>query len=279
MGPASPRHWILLVTFSFIQITDHHLGESDDDRPYGYPAADTLRAVMDHIAAHAAETDFIVSTGDLVNHPTDAAYQFLVNLLALSPSTGIGLPHSIHYGRLWDFPMYLMPGNHDNREAFFNNLFSGVQAERFNMSFLHKDVRFVCLDWGPIDRAELTPELLDFTRGALSGGEPAVLLMHHNVVPSGRPWLDRFIADDIDQFFDVLRGKNVLAMLCGHLHTSYTFEWEGVPVYGLRSTAFQFRYEGRLVPAMQPPHYRVVTVNPAGGVDSHTVEVPLPGTV
>jgi Icc protein len=268
----------ITLTFSFIQITDHHLGESDADNPYGYPAALTFRAVLDHIASHhRQQVDFIVSTGDLVNRPTATAYDFFKRILDLKTAASLSEPHRIHYGSLHDFPIYLLPGNHDERTAFFANLFPGQNgANRLNASFVHQGVRFLLLDWGPGDRGELSPELLGFVEQNLLPDEPAILMMHHNVVPVGAPWLDRFIAEDIEQFHQILHGKNILAILCGHLHSSYERDWEGIPVLGLRSTAFQFRFEGKPVVALQPPHYRLVTIEGDRRLKSRVVEVPLP---
>src|SRR4030042_1342192 len=130
------------MTFSFVHITDHHLGESEHDHPYGYPASATFRAVMDHIAAAtSAEIDFIVSTGDLVNRPTAASYHHLKSILNLSEAKQIPGPHIIRYGRLWNFPLYVLPGNHDERMSFFEHVFrvkSGFQYENsasLNASF------------------------------------------------------------------------------------------------------------------------------------------------
>jgi 3',5'-cyclic AMP phosphodiesterase CpdA len=231
---------------------------------------------MNRIAADlTGKIDFIVSTGDLVNRPTDESYQFLTNVLNLSPADCLPCPHTMRYGRLWDFPLYLLPGNHDDRQVFFHNLFNSVESERFNTCFLHKGIRFVCLDWGGYDRGVLTSELLEFAEQALSADEPAIILTHHNIVPLGRAWLDRFLADGIEKFHDILRQKKVLAIICGHLHSSYEFKWEDIPVWGLRSTAFQFRFEGKPILDLQPPHFRVVTVHDDGRLETRVVEVPL----
>jgi len=150
-----------------------------------------------------------------------------------------------------------------------------VESERLNTCFLHQGIRFICLDWGGNDRGELTSDLLEFAEQALSTDEPAIILTHHNIVPLGRAWLDRFLADGIEKFHRILQQKKVLAIICGHLHSSYEFNWEGIPVWGLRSTAFQFRFEGKPVLALQPPHFRVVTVHDDGRLETRVVEVPL----
>jgi Icc protein len=271
------------MTFSFIQITDHHLGESDQDRPYGYPASLTFRTVLDNIAASGEQFDFLVSTGDLVNRPTDASYSHLKDILRLSAPAEISGPHFIRCGSLQDYPIYLLPGNHDERKSYFRNLFSRQDLAHMNVSFLHKGVRFICLDWGALEQGELNTVLLAFLDSELSAGEPAVLLMHHNVIPLGAAWLDRFISKEISAFYECVRGRNVLGILCGHLHSTYERVWEGIPVLGLRSTAFQFRFDGKPIMVPLPPHYRVVTIEDTEGqpvrLTSRVVEVPLPAGI
>jgi len=268
------------MTFSFIQITDHHLGESDQDHPYGYPASLTFRTVLDSIAASGEQFDFLVSTGDLVNRPTDASYRHLKDILQFGVAAQLPGPHRIHYGSLQDFPVYLLPGNHDERKSYFRNLFDRQDLAHMNASFLHKGVRFICLDWGGLEQGELSTELLAFLDGELGAGDPAVLLMHHNVIALGAAWLDRFLSKEVGAFYECLRGRNVLGILCGHLHSTYDRVWEGIAVLGLRSTGFQFRFEGKPIMVPLPPHYRVVTITGAEGqparLTSRVVEVPLP---
>ena len=74
------------MDFSFIQITDHHLLESEEQIREGFVPGHALRMVMRHIAENVADkADFIISTGDLVEPPTDAAYECAIRLLGLSP--------------------------------------------------------------------------------------------------------------------------------------------------------------------------------------------------
>jgi Icc protein len=268
--------------FSFIHISDHHLGTSDTDNPYGYPAAQTFRTVMGsisrYILTHTAENiDFIVSTGDIVNTSNDEAYQFLINMLNLHLGSQPPGPLYLQYEDLCNFPMYLLPGNHDQRDTFSRNLFPRSRpAPLVNAIFLHNDIHFICIDWGAEDKARLYPETYQFLRRALQETGPFVLFMHHNIVPLGTPWLDRFIADDVERFYELLAKKNVLGIFCGHLHSTYERWLMGIPVYGLRSTAFQFKFQGKPVMVMQPPHYRVVTIE-GEQLTTQIVEVPLDG--
>jgi 3',5'-cyclic AMP phosphodiesterase CpdA len=62
--------------FSFVQITDHHLLEAEDQLREGFCPGHALRMVMRHIAQNVADkADFVISTGDLVEPATDAAYE------------------------------------------------------------------------------------------------------------------------------------------------------------------------------------------------------------
>lgn len=57
--------------FSFVQITDHHLQETETTLTAGYSTAHALRVTLRHLAEHvAASVDFVVSTGDLVETTT-----------------------------------------------------------------------------------------------------------------------------------------------------------------------------------------------------------------
>ncbi|HMQ35857.1 MAG TPA: hypothetical protein PKD53_34450 [Chloroflexaceae bacterium] len=137
-------------------------------------------------------------------------------------------------------------------------------------------VRFVCVDWGPANKAESTPDLPAFLDAALAGG-PAIILMHHHVAPMGHARLDALIADDVAAFAERLAGREVLAILAGHTHATYERSLAGVPVYGLRSTCFQFAPlpgDGPLLRCLLPPHYRIVTVA-GGALTTEVVEVPL----
>jgi 3',5'-cyclic AMP phosphodiesterase CpdA len=101
-----------------------------------------------------------------------------------------------------------------------------------------------------------------------------VILTHHHVAPIGVPWLDNFIADDIDRFWQTVRGKSVLGVLSGHVHMTTETIVEGIPVLTLRSTGFQFARHPQPLLTLEPPHYRVVTI--AGGVlTSRVVEVAI----
>ena len=118
--------------------------------------------------------------------------------------------------------------------------------------------------------------MLTFLREALASGMPSVLLMHHHLVRLGSRWLDELLpaANELDRFWEVVQSGHVLAVLCGHAHITYERYVEGIPVYGLRSTAFPFALQNEPLICLADPHYRLVTIQ--GGIATTRIyEVPL----
>lgn len=250
--------------FSFIQITDHHLLETEETLRDGFCPGHAMRMVMRHISQNVADkVDFIISTGDLVEPDTDATYQGALKLLGINSPAALPGPQHINVEGMKDFPMYFMPGNHDKRDMFTRYLFPESEAPNlYNLTFEHKGVQFILMDWGPESKAYFFPETCEFLKKALQADMPSVLLCHQHVKKIGSRWLDNFLADNLDEFWDVVlpQRKKVLGILNGHVHISYEEEYGGIPLLGLRSTAYPFAKTDDPVVILAAPHYRYVRV-------------------
>lgn len=256
-----------MTDFSFIHITDHHLLETEESLRDGFAPGHTFRKVMRHISEHAADkADFIISTGDLVEPDTDATYQGAMNMLGIHSSAALPGPQHINIEGLKEYPFYFLPGNHDNREMVTRYLFPESQAPKlYNFTFEHKGVQFVFMDWGPDTKAHLFPETREFLAKALQADMPSVIVCHQQVKRIGVRWLDAFLADNLAAFWAVVADpavkEKVLAILCGHMHITYEEEYKGIPILGLRSTAFQFARLDEPTLVLASPHYRFVHVH------------------
>lgn len=255
-----------MQNFSFIQITDHHLLESPEAHREGFVPGHALRMVMRHIAENTADkADFIVSTGDLVEPPTEAAYACAVELLGLSASATLPGPLRLNAEGLHDYPFYFLPGNHDDRELVRRCLFPGsAPVDLYNFTVVHKGVQLVFMDWGPQSKAEFLPETREFLSQALKSGLPSVIVCHQHVKKIGSRWLDSFLADELDEFWSIVTypgvKEKVLGILCGHVHITYEDEYRGIQILGLRSTAYPFARADDPVVILAPPHYRFVSI-------------------
>ncbi len=265
--------------FSFIQITDHHLLESEEAYREGFVPGHELRRVMKHIAENVADkSDFIISTGDLVEPPTEAAYACAIKLLGLDSSAALPGPQHVNAEGLHAYPMYFLPGNHDDRELLTRCLFPGSNpVNLYNFTFEHKGVQFVFMDWGPESKAVFLPETREFLSQALKSELPSVIVCHQHVKPIGSRWLDEFIADEIDDFWGIVTGtgikEKVLGILCGHVHITYEDEYQGVQILGLRSTAYPFAKTDDPLMISAAPHYRYIHIQD-GILTSRVYNVP-----
>jgi 3',5'-cyclic AMP phosphodiesterase CpdA len=261
---------------TFIQITDHHLREAEGSLTAGYSTTYALRTVMQHMAAVIDRADFLISTGDLVETPTDAAYQHVCQVFQARPSADQALGHQlVAVGHRRDVPMYFLPGNHDDRDRFFHWMLPHTAPQPFlNFAFERDGVQFIMLDWGPASKGYGHPELFQFLRQALVRGLPAVLFMHYHIVPSYIPWVDALIAENVHELWPIVRDKPILGIFCGHAHCTYEAVVKGIPIFGLRSTAPQFVPQARPLLCLQPPHYRLVHIQDAL-LTTRIFEVPL----
>lgn len=267
--------------FSFIQITDHHLGEGSGFLRHGFATNYAFLSVLRHIALGSAnKADFIISTGDMIDPPTNAAHQYFLKALGIQGTAAAPGPLSITTQGLQNYPFYMVPGNHDDRELMYKYFFSaGPAFEWMNISFVYKDVQFICLDWGDSPKAFITPGMLPFLKKALSVNLPSIVICHHAVTPIGIGWLDNFIADEVESFWYALTGpqvsSRVLGVLCGHTHLTYEHIKNGIPVLGLRSTSYTFGNQQMPAYTLEPPQYRFCTVR-NGALFTRIHEVPLP---
>ena len=117
-------------------------------------------------------------------------------------------------------------------------------------------------------------ETIDFLDRSLQANLPSVVMVHHHLASIGSRWLDAFIADDIDRFWDTVAGRGVLGIFCGHTHITYEIEVAGIPVFGVRSTAIPFALQNEPLRALLPPHYRLATIRD-GVLSTQIFEVEL----
>ncbi|HEY0419660.1 MAG TPA: phosphodiesterase [Acetobacteraceae bacterium] len=198
-----------------VHLTDLHV------RPYGLSAMRTaetnmlteraLRAVRDL----RPRPDALVISGDLTNNGLPEEYACLAEML----------------GRLVDIPIYVIPGNHDDRENLRAGLshLPGVNAHPRFVQYAVDDlpVRLVMLDtFVPGSAAgELCAERLAWLDETLAAvpEKPTMVVMHHPSFPCGIRHMDRIILADPDAFTAVIaRHKQVLRVLAGHHHRQIT---------------------------------------------------------
>ncbi len=230
------------------------------DLHIGSQAPDRLDRVTAYLRRLRRPLDAILVTGDVADHGLEAEYA------ALGALERLGVP------------LLALPGNHDDREAFRGELLDERPATGpVNRAETVAGVVFALCDSSVPGHAEgwLDDDTLAWLDGTLaaSTGTPAFVCCHHPPVPVGKPAADQVRQLGAGRLAEVLRRHpDVLAVLCGHVHSAAVSAFAGVPVLaapGVESTmvlpwepedrpeappaiAFHLLEEGRLT-----THYRL----------------------
>ena len=248
------------------QISDLHI-KAPGKKCYGVvDTAGSLRRCIAHIQNLKQKPDAIVITGDLVDSGLPIDYAHLRELLA---------PLSM--------PYYLIPGNHDERDAlraaFPDHGYLRQHPDRIEYVIDEHELRIVALDTvvpresgGRLDPASML--WLDRTLST-APARPTMLLMHH---PPFKTWIGHM--DDVGLANPeilhpvVSRHPQVERILCGHLHRSIQTRFGGTIASTCPSPAHQVQLDlGPDAPSrfvMEPPGYQLHAWDRLSGVVSHT---------
>jgi 3',5'-cyclic AMP phosphodiesterase CpdA len=170
-----------------------------------------LRAVRDF----RPRADALIISGDLVNNGLAEEYRNFAEVL----------------GRLIESPVYVIPGNHDDRATMRAELahLPGVTSDPEFIHYTVEDlpVRLVMLDThipGQTD-GELCPRRLAWLEAALAAApeRPTVVVMHHPSFACGIRHMDRISLREPAAFNALIaRHKQVRLVLTGHHHRQIT---------------------------------------------------------
>ena len=200
--------------YYFIQVTDSHIGN-----------VELLKRFVQRVNAFPLPIEFVVNTGDLVGGvdvvlPEKAPVQFDRYLDGMK---------DLHV------PLFNIPGNHEHvshnvkdADQKHPDYGKGLFRKRLGPTYYSWDrgpIHLVALDGTTLpyqeklgtDQLKWLAEDLEFQ----PKGKPIVLFCHQSL-PALR---------DAKELSAVLKSHRVLAGFCGHLHSTFTTELSGVPVY------------------------------------------------
>jgi 3',5'-cyclic AMP phosphodiesterase CpdA len=251
-----------------VQLTDLHV------RPKGvaaYRVADTnmlTERALRAVASLRPVPDAVVISGDLTDCGLATEYALLGELLK----------------RYLKIPVYVIPGNHDRREALIAGLPGyGVMTEGF-VQYAVEDlpVRLVMLDSvvPGAGHGELCAARLGFLDRTLADqpDKPTMVVLHHPPFVCGIGHMDAINLRDAGAFAAVIgRHKQVQRIISGHHHRP-VFATLGQAIVSISpSVAHQVELElgesrgGGFV--MEPPAYQIHLWDEGGGFVTHTAMV------
>lgn len=216
------------------QITDMHITAEGAPSLKGSDTAGNLSRVVAAINAFAPRPDLVMATGDLVNDAERASCEHLRKLLA---------PLKM--------PVYLVPGNHDDRDAL-RDVFPdhGYLPDAGVLNYVLEDypVRIIALDTivpgapgGLMDEARL--HWLD-ARLAEAPDRPTVIAMHHPPFVTGIRIMDGMNCENGDEMEAIVAcHPQVVRVMCGHVHRSIQVSWGGTTAMISGATSMQLNLE------------------------------------
>lgn len=213
--------------FSFVQISDTHIGFS---KPANPDVTATLRETMAKIRALPTAPDLILHTGDITHLATEAQFAQAQDLLSELK-----------------IPMVFVPGEHD----IVNGSDSGPFRARFAkdgkgdgwFSFDLNGVHFVALvnviqfvDSGQGALAAAQLAWLKDDLAGVSDSTPIVVMSHFPLWPLYPQW--GWATRDGAEALSLLRRFGSVTALNGHIHQVQTFAEGAIRFHAARSTAF-----------------------------------------
>jgi 3',5'-cyclic AMP phosphodiesterase CpdA len=181
-------------------------------------AADRAARVFTYLGGLPGPVDALLVSGDIADHGLTAEYEEAAKLFADVP-----------------YPVLVLPGNHDVRAPFREVLLGTAgSGEPVNQVREVGGAVFALCDSSIPGRNDglLSDETIDWLDSSLtaSSGRPSFVCFHHPPAELGS------YADTIRQFGEerlaevVRRHPDVVALLCGHVHTAAATTFAGRPL-------------------------------------------------
>lgn len=192
-----------------IQISDCHVSAETGPSYRGLDPRAGLEAVLG--AATAWRPDLVLATGDLSDDASDASYRYLAERLA-----GLGAP------------VLALPGNHDlasRQSRFFADC--PVEEPLVRDSGGWRLILLNSAAEGFISGQLSDRMLAGLDRALDETSRPKLLALHHQPIPVGSPWIDRYPLEETARLWAMIEGRDdIRAIVWGHVHQPFA-AWRG----------------------------------------------------
>ena len=255
------------MTTLLLQLSDLHIRERGKLAYERIATAPYLKRAIDSILRLPQQPNAVVITGDLTDFGREAEYDHLRELL---------LP--LH------MPVYLMPGNHDDRDqmrrSFADHMYLG-ESGFVQFSVAVGGLQLIALDTldsgasaGLICKERLTwlnRELV------LHANKPVVVAMHHPPFQTLIGHMDDIgLLEGVRELEALItRHPNVERIICGHLHRAIQVRFGGTMAATVPSPAHQvcldLTSDAASMWTLEPPGFALHALPANGRLVSHTV--------
>lgn len=202
-----------------LQISDLHVAEG---RKRAFNVADStsfFEITVEHIRSLPQKPDCVVISGDIAVDGAMGGYAIVAEVL-----------------KRLDMPIYVLPGNHDNRENFMAALAAYCPVKPETAPYLcyteeRFPLRLVFLDGTRPNShsGHFDPPVAAWLKKTLAKrpDAPTMLFTHHPPFLSALGVMDEAY-ENADEFGRIVQGVPNLRLCCGHLHRPMFTMWYGV---------------------------------------------------
>jgi hypothetical protein len=214
-----------VTPFSFVQLSDTHVGFSGPPNPTGVAAFERAVAMVNGLSPRP---DLVLFTGDLT-HDSETPGEPAARMLKFKEIAG----------RLEIKARHAVPGEHDaglDGGALFRQHFGET-----SYAFDHKGVHFIALDNVSRARPEVGPAQLAWLKQDLARFPPTapIVLFTHRPLFDLKPEWEWFTRDG-DEVMRLLAPYQNVTVLYGHIHREDLHQVGGVRHLAARSLIFAF---------------------------------------
>ncbi len=253
------------------QITDLHV-VARDRLCYRQIATNAqLAEAVSHINSLAPRPDVVIASGDLTDHGREDEYEVLREILAKLA-----------------VPVFVIPGNHDRREALSKAFAAQPRMPRTGSPFIHYSIedypiRLIGLDTSVPEHHHgmMCEKRLRWLDATLSEqpDRPTMIFVHHPPFRTGMNWMDGSGLHGGRAMEEIVgRHRNVIRVVAGHIHRPIHVAWAGTIASTAPSTCHQVAldlaggdgYEF----VMEPRAIQLHVFDPGYGLVSHLSYVP-----
>ena len=247
------------------QISDTHILARASEQPQGWSRAENLRRCVADI--NRQRPDVVIHTGDMVQHGLPEEYAHLRAILAPLEA-----------------PLYVIPGNRDEREALRAAFGDHGHLPREG-TFLHYTVethplRLVALDSTAAGERKgvYCQERQAWLQGILGGAadRPTLLFIHHPPFDIDDHYIGGYRrTEDAEELAGIVsRHPQVLRLTCGHVHCPTQRSWAGTQATTMPSVAVDVRKGIDEAEARERPIYLLHSLSAQDGLVSEARLVP-----
>lgn len=221
-----------------LHITDFHLCYEDTGKKSCYNCHSRFEKSLQQALSEPINYDLILVTGDLVSEIDTRIYDKIFERL-----------------RQTNIPFACVAGNHEvtaelggDDIPFLERQLVAHQPDPrlLNQHVIETDYwQLLLLDSSHPGKISglLDNDVLHWLRTQLSNNtKPALVALHHHVVPMQSAWIDAHILKNADELWQVLFDfEHVKVVTFGHVHQEFYDKINNISLYATPSTTYQFK--------------------------------------